>query len=70
MLVEIMLIEIDGSQHFYIENKIKDMNRTKYLEKYGLIIVRYNNMEVFENIEGVIENLYNIVIELKKSPSR
>ncbi len=64
-----LVIEIDGSQHFSNENREKDIIRTKYLEKYGLTVIRYNNMEIFENIDGVIAHLYRIISELKKSPS-
>ena len=65
-----LVIEIDGSQHFSNKNRKNDEIRTKSLENYGLKVVRYNNMEVFENIEGVIMHLYDIIKLLKKSPSR
>ena len=50
-----IVIELDGSQH-YEENEIKyDIERTRYLEQYGLIILRIPNSEINSNFYGVCE---------------
>ena len=48
-----MIIELDGSQHYTTEGKAEDKERTDFLEKYGLKIIRISNMDVNRNFEGV-----------------
>ena len=50
-----LVIELDGSQH-YEDNEIeKDSERTKYLEQYGLKVIRIPNNEVKQNFQSVCE---------------
>ena len=48
-----LVIELDGSQHFEDTNLEKDAERTAFLERYGLRVIRIPNNEVNENFEGV-----------------
>ncbi len=48
-----MIIELDGSQHYTTEGKAEDEERTDFLEKYGLKIIRISNVDVNRNFEGV-----------------
>ena len=50
-----LIIELDGSQHFEPENLEKDVQRTAYLEQYGLSVIRIPNNEVMRNFRGVCE---------------
>jgi isoleucyl-tRNA synthetase/very-short-patch-repair endonuclease len=50
-----LIIELDGDQHAYDANKIKDEERTKLLEKEGFKVIRFWNNEIFENIDGIYE---------------
>ena len=50
-----IIIELDGSQHYDPENIKKDTERTKYLEDYGLTVLRIPNNEVMGNFLGVCE---------------
>ena len=50
-----LVIELDGSQHFENTNLEKDAERTAFLERYGLRVIRIPNNEVNENFEGVCE---------------
>ncbi len=50
-----LVIEIDGDSH--AEMLEYDAERTKILNSLGLTVVRYTNNDVFENIEGVFEDL-------------
>ncbi len=56
-----LVIELDGSQHYETENIDKDIERTKYLEEYGLKVVRIPNNQVNQNFRGVCEYIDNIV---------
>ncbi len=48
-----LIIELDGSQHYTKEGRAEDKERTGFLEKYGLKIIRISNMDVNRNFEGV-----------------
>ena len=50
-----LIVELDGSQHYEDKNIIKDKQRTEFLEKYGLTIIRIPNNEVNNNFRGVCE---------------
>ena len=55
-----LIIEIDGYQHFYEENKDYDSKRTEYFEKLGFYVLRFENTEVkkdFENVRYIINNV-------------
>ena len=50
-----LVIELDGSQHFEESTAEKDAERTAFLEGYGLKILRIPNNEVSKNFQGVCE---------------
>jgi len=52
------VIEIDGGQHTTEENIKKDKERDDFLKSQGLRVFRFNNLEVLNNIDGVVEYLY------------
>jgi very-short-patch-repair endonuclease len=52
-----LVIEIDGESHFTEQGKIYDEERTNILEGYGLQVVRFTNVEVLQNFEGVCYQL-------------
>ena len=54
---EKLIIEIDVSQH--IENENYDENRTKELTKIGYKVIRVYNNDIFNNLDNVLEYIYN-----------
>ena len=56
-----LVIELDGSQHYDERNVEKDIERTKYLEEYGLTVLRIPNNQINQNFRGVCEYIDNIV---------
>ena len=52
---EKLIVEIDGSQHYTATGKENDSERTKYLEQYGLTVLRFTNREVNEKFYNVCE---------------
>jgi len=53
------VIELDGDVHFSIEKQEKkDQVREKYLEDNGYKIIRFNNVDIFNNLDGVLKHLY------------
>ena len=61
-------IEIDGSQHFEKEAEVYDSERTDYLESFGIIVIRFTNAEINNNIEGVILKI-NSILESPPPPA-
>ena len=56
-----LVIELDGSQHYEDKGIAYDTERTKYLEQYGLTVIRIPNNEINYNFDGVCEYLDDIV---------
>ena len=54
-----LVIEIDGDSH--AENKEYDKTRTEVLSQLGLRVLRYTNRDVCNNIEGVSQDLMQII---------
>jgi very-short-patch-repair endonuclease len=50
-----LVIEIDGESH--AQQADYDVERTRFLSALGLVVIRYPNQEVVQNIAGVFENL-------------
>jgi very-short-patch-repair endonuclease len=49
-----LVIELDGGQHFEPEQECYDEQRTLNLQKQGLSVLRFTNLDVLKNIEGVM----------------
>ncbi|WP_180089134.1 endonuclease domain-containing protein [Acinetobacter sp. YH12219] len=60
-----LVIELDGSQHGTNDAIEYDAERTKFLEALGLTVVRYWNYDVLGRTDVVLEDLWNICLELK-----
>jgi very-short-patch-repair endonuclease len=50
-----LVIELDGGQHNWEENRKADFNRQEYLILKGYRVLRFWNNEIDNNIEGVLE---------------
>jgi very-short-patch-repair endonuclease len=54
-----LIVELDGYQH-YQENAIQqDKLRDQYFVKEGFTVLRFNNTEVTENMDGVLETIWD-----------
>lgn len=53
-----LVVEIDGGQHYEKENIQKDSERTKFFEDLGMKVKRYTNIEIKNNLSGVMEELW------------
>src|SRR5215472_5525857 len=52
-----LVIELDGDAHFSHNIDIYEDRRTKFLEKQGLTVIRFENQELKENLDGVLETI-------------
>ena len=54
-----LIIEIDGSQHYFEKGKAYDEKRDAYLKSLGYKILRYSNYDVNVHFASVCEDVYN-----------
>ena len=50
-----LAIEVDGDSHFTTAATQYDEERTIYVKQFGIEVLRFTNLEIFENIEGVLD---------------
>ena len=58
-------IELDGSQHYEQEAKKKDAERDKFLLEQGIKVLRYTNIDVNKNFDGVCCDIMRNLESLK-----
>ena len=63
-----IVIELDGGEHYEINQQNKDAVRTHTLESIGLTVIRIPNNEIDKNFIGVCEYI-DIVVKQSISPS-
>ena len=52
-----LIVEVDGSGHLVRTTSEYDKARDEYLKNQGLKVLRFNNIDVMKNIEGVVEKI-------------
>ena len=63
-----LVIEADGAQHFEQENRERDVRRMTYLNSLGLTVIRFDNLQVVEQLEDVVTEIYRVIAE-KSAPA-
>ncbi len=53
-----LIVELDGGQHFTDDGIAKDAQRTARLNTLGIEVMRFDNRQVFTEIEGVLQMIY------------
>jgi len=53
-----LVIEIDGGQHFEVANIEKDKKRDLYLKQLNLKELRFDNLQVLQCIDEVLEIIF------------
>ena len=67
-----LVIEIDGGQHYQEDGRIRDGLRDDDLESLGLRVLRFSNLDVLSNMDGVIAAIVQrleTVVDLSKTNS-
>ena len=62
-----LVIEVDGSQHYAPEEQMRDAERTAYLNRLGLTVLRFSNLDVMQRFDSVCEAIYE---KIKFAPER
>ena len=52
-----LVIELDGSQHYSEEGKRNDHERDAYFTSQGLNVLRYTNLDISQNFDGVCADI-------------
>ena len=52
-----LVIELDGSQHYDEAAVLADRARDGYLRSLGLTVLRYSNLDVLQNFDGVCQDI-------------
>ena len=68
--VELQLaIELDGSQHFTAEQQAFDQRRSVYLKGLGIVVLRFDNRQVLQEMDGVLQEIWFKAQQLLNRPS-
>lgn len=54
---EKLCIELDGAHHYTEEGLMYDEKRTKYLNEYGIQVIRFENEVVLKKIDFVLDEI-------------
>ncbi len=54
-------IELDGSQHCEPDALLYDRKRTAHLQSLGITLVRYSNLDIQNNFEGVCQHILTLL---------
>lgn len=57
-----LAIEIDGPSHFTEQAARYDRQRQEYIESFGIYVLRITNLDVYRNIDGVIERISELLL--------
>ena len=59
---ERLAVELDGAAHDHERAAERDEARTRYLESLGIKVIRFENRDVIENLEGVMQAIRNCFV--------
>ncbi len=68
-----LVIELDGSQHFEPDHQASDAERDRALESLGLLVLRFDNRQVMQELDAVMRVIFEAVekripLEIPPSP--
>ncbi|MCX8051232.1 MAG: DUF559 domain-containing protein, partial [Chlorobi bacterium] len=61
-----LAIEVDGGQHNEAQQRKRDEERTAFLESRGIRVLRFWNREVLHETEGVLQAIYQAIVERRQ----
>ena len=62
-----LIIEVNGDTHFTPEAKSYDTVRTDYLSQLGLIVLRFTNLEILQQLDGVMAQINHAIHTVRPS---
>ena len=64
-----LVIECDGGQHYTDDGLEADRVRDEALAELGLMVLRFDNLQILNEIDGVVEVIFEIIRQRLESPS-
>lgn len=64
-----IVIEIDGGQHGFDDERLRDETRTRFLETNGYRVLRFWNHEVLRNLESVVDTICAALYQTREPPT-
>ena len=61
-----LCIELDGEMHFTMQGDTADYDRTEYLNSLGIVVLRFENREIWEDINRVLSAIKQAVGVVEK----
>ncbi len=55
-------IELDGGQHTFEENRYRDHERSGYLKRHRVDVLRFWNHEVLQHIDAVVDQILKEIL--------
>ena len=56
-----LVVELDGGHHYTPEDMEYDQKRTEYLEKEGLKVIRFSNLDILRQFSNVCDEIFRVV---------
>jgi len=64
-----LVIELDGGQHYEFNQVKKDQKRDSFLKSLGLIVLRFDNSQIFKELDAVLDVVYREIQKSLKPPA-
>ena len=58
---KMLIVEIDGATRSTDEELLSDGRRKAFLQERGYRVIRFTNEQVYENVEGALEEILRVV---------
>ncbi len=52
-----LVIEVDGESHYSKKGIAHDLKRDEYLTSLGISVCRFNNQQIYDNLDGVLTEI-------------
>ena len=65
-----LIIELDGNQHYTEDGLAHDAERTNILNALGFLVIRFPNAEIDNNFSSVCNQIDNLIKSRIKAPLR
>ncbi len=58
-----LVVEVDGGQHFTEAGRASDLVRTAWLERLGLEVLRFDNRQVLLETDAVVDSILQVLLQ-------
>ncbi|KAF0210156.1 MAG: hypothetical protein FD139_2696 [Methylocystaceae bacterium] len=64
-----IVVELDGEQHGFDAEALRDEMRTRFLETSGYRVLRFWNYEILRNLESVVDTICAALYQTQEPPT-